>query len=104
MPPARPAPATPGQRSRNTGNPHLAALINKVLGRNVPITNIGETGTGKELLAQHIHTESPRVAGHFMAVNCASIPAALIESELFGYEDGAFTRARKKPPLRRPQP
>ena len=92
-------PAAPGLRALNTGDPQLAALIdkvNKVLGRNIPIMIMGETGTGKELLAQAIHNDSPRAAGPFVAVNCASIPETLIESELFGYEDGAFTGARKK--------
>jgi transcriptional regulator with PAS, ATPase and Fis domain len=70
--------------------------VNKVLGRDIPILIMGETGTGKELLAQAIHNDSPRSQGPFVAVNCASIPETLIESELFGYEDGAFTGARKK--------
>ncbi|RUT67548.1 sigma-54-dependent Fis family transcriptional regulator, partial [Flavobacterium cupreum] len=70
--------------------------VNKVLGRDIPILIMGETGTGKELLAQAIHNDSPRAMGPFIAVNCASIPETLIESELFGYEDGAFTGARKK--------
>lgn len=101
--PAITAPAKPrrlsGLRYLNTGDPQLEKVIekvNKVLGRDIPILIMGETGTGKELLAQAIHNDSPRAMGPFVAVNCASIPETLIESELFGYEDGAFTGARKK--------
>ncbi len=86
-------------RYLNTGDPQLALVIekvNKVIGRDIAILVTGETGTGKELLAQAIHNDSPRKNGPFVAVNCASIPESLIESELFGYEEGAFTGARKK--------
>ena len=58
-----------------------------------PILIIGETGTGKELLASAIHYRSPNFKGPFMTVNCAAIPKDLIESELFGYEKGAFSGA-----------
>lgn len=88
-----------GLQCLNTGDTQIALIIEKVakvLGRDIPILVMGETGTGKDLLAQAIHHDSPRSKGPFIAVNCASIPETLIESELFGYEDGAFTGARKK--------
>jgi transcriptional regulator of acetoin/glycerol metabolism len=82
-----------------TGDPQMEAVVAKVrrvLDRDISILVLGETGTGKELLARAIHQDSQRARQPFVAVNCASIPENLIESELFGYEDGAFTGARRR--------
>ena len=94
-------PATQGSglAQLRTGDAQIASVIDKVrrvLDRDIPMLILGETGTGKELLARAIHVDSARAKQPFVAVNCASIPETLIEAELFGYEDGAFTGARRK--------
>lgn len=67
----------------------------KAFERNIPVLINGETGTGKEVFARLLHEGSRRAGGAFVAINCSSIPASLIESELFGYVEGAFTGSRK---------
>ncbi|WP_319521445.1 sigma 54-interacting transcriptional regulator [uncultured Desulfosarcina sp.] len=73
----------------------LKDLLTKVAANDSKILICGETGTGKELVAQRIHYNSPRALGPFVALNCGAVPETLIESELFGYVKGAFTDARK---------
>lgn len=71
------------------------ADVQRAFARDIPILLNGETGTGKEVLARELHSTGPRRNGAFVAVNCASIPEGLIEADLFGYVDGAFTGARR---------
>ena len=81
---------------------HKSAIMNKtvaIAGKFARVSSniliVGETGTGKELMAQSVHNASERNNGPFVAVNCAAIPENLLESELFGYADGAFTGSKR---------
>jgi transcriptional regulator of acetoin/glycerol metabolism len=88
-----------GFRHLALGDPRLRANVAcavKVANRDIPVMLLGETGTGKEAFARAIHDYSTRAKQPFVALNCAAIPESLIESELFGYRDGAFTGARNK--------
>lgn len=82
-------------RGPNTAMENTLRLSEKVASNGVTILLLGESGSGKEVLARFIHKQSPRKEKPFCALNCAAIPETLIESELFGYEPGAFTGAYK---------
>ena len=82
-----------------TGDPSMLKVcrtVEKVAPSAATVLILGESGTGKEVLARALHTLSPRAARRFVAINCAAIPENLLESELFGYEKGAFTGAAKQ--------
>src|SRR5579859_1789838 len=105
-------------RNNDTVNPNLGVLpdilvfgqsevmravrqkVEKVAGANVPVLIQGESGTGKEVIARIIHARSPWGSGPFVKVNCPAIPGTLVESELFGYQQGAFTGAHGTKPGR----
>ena len=79
-------------------DPRLVAQLDtarRVIARRTPVLLCGETGSGKEVFARAVHDASPHAAGEFVAINCASLPENLIESELFGYRAGAFTGAQR---------
>ncbi|BAL97366.1 sigma-54-dependent Fis family transcriptional regulator [Rubrivivax gelatinosus] len=80
------------------GDPRLVRHLEtarRVVARRTPVLLTGETGSGKEVFARALHEASPHAGGAFVAVNCASLPETLIESELFGYRAGAFTGAQR---------
>ena len=91
------APSTPlaGIITRDPEMQRICRTIEKVAGTNATVMLLGASGTGKEVFARAVHDLSPRSAQRFVAINCAAIPETLLESELFGYEKGAFTGANK---------
>ncbi|MGB8770160.1 MAG: sigma-54 dependent transcriptional regulator [Candidatus Korobacteraceae bacterium] len=94
-PPATPASmeTLPGMVGRAPCMHSVYRMARLVAGRNTPVLITGLTGTGKEVVANAIHRLSPRAGKEFVVINCAAIPEALLESELFGYVRGAFTGA-----------
>ena len=87
-----------GLLTRDAGMQKICRTIEKVANSNATVLLLGESGTGKELLARGLHESSQRSRERFVAINCAAIPENLLESELFGYEKGAFTGAAKTTP------
>ena len=84
--------------SRTTEMHNVFETIRMVADTDATVVVEGETGTGKELVARALHHQSARKEGPFVAINCAGIPETLLESELFGYERGAFTGADRTRP------
>jgi len=88
----------PGLLTRDPQMQKLCRTVEKVSNTNATVLLLGESGTGKELFARGLHDLSTRKGQRFIAINCAAIPENLLESELFGYEKGAFTGAVKQTP------
>jgi two-component system NtrC family response regulator len=93
---AQQTPAMAGLVTRDPGMQKICRTVEKIAPTSATLLILGESGTGKELLARALHDLSPRKGNRFVAINCAAIPETLLESELFGYEKGAFTGAAKQ--------
>ncbi|MDR2032211.1 MAG: PEP-CTERM-box response regulator transcription factor [Azoarcus sp.] len=87
-----------GLLTRDAAMLKVCRVIEKVASASVTVALTGDSGTGKEVLARGLHALSPRARERFVAINCAAIPENLLESELFGYEKGAFTGASRQTP------
>ncbi len=98
--PAPPSPGPPARARAFVGTSprmqELQSLVSHVGWSEAPVLIQGETGSGKEILARELHANSPRADKVFLKLNCAALPSELVESELFGYERGAFTGAFQK--------
>jgi two-component system response regulator AtoC len=90
------APATGAFLGNNPRMCEIQSLIGQIGWSEAPVLIQGETGSGKEVLARELHAQSPRAGKPFLKLNCAALPSELVESELFGYERGAFTGAFQK--------
>ncbi|HET7793469.1 MAG TPA: sigma-54-dependent Fis family transcriptional regulator [Rhizobacter sp.] len=93
--PLRSATTTPSPTFKDARLSAHLETARRVIARQTPVLLCGETGSGKEVFARAVHDASPHAGGTFVAVNCASLPETLIESELFGYRAGAFTGAQR---------
>jgi two-component system NtrC family response regulator len=89
-------PAMSGIVTRDPGMLRICRTVEKVAPTSATVLVLGESGTGKEVMARALHQLSPRRDARFVAINCAAIPETLLESELFGYEKGAYTGAVKQ--------
>jgi two-component system response regulator AtoC len=92
----RPAPSLPGVAVADDAMIQVFELVRKVAATPTTVLILGETGVGKEVVAEQIHRQSPRAKGPFVRLNCGSLPETLLESELFGHERGAFTGAEQR--------